>query len=208
MPESTLRRKIKAPAEIIQKEGSTMPKQIKLIHGIEFSEADKLKAEFKADGENLTLTLSAEDYPAFFQKAVQALAEPIFFFAELPAAEGEEYKTYYLDNCTLPVIKAILKRYGGILYSDGVLRFGFGSNKGGDEVYMQEYQQLSVYSGNISAFKKIISELGYCENPDALTLWDIISEQSPISGESVECEGETAADMIDNLRELGLYQAE
>ncbi len=191
-----------------------MSKQIKLIHGIEFSGADKLKAEFRQDGESLTLTLSAEDYPAFFPKAAGALAEPLFFFAELPAEESgitggddDEYKTYYLDNCTLPVIKAILKRYGGILYSDGVLRFGFGSHKTGDEVYMQEYQQLSVYSRNISAFKKIFSELGYYENPNALTLWDVISEDSPISGESVDCDGETAADMIDNLKELGLYEA-
>ncbi len=192
-----------------------MSKQIKLIHGIEFSGADKLKAEFRQDGESLTLALSAEDYPAFFPKAAGALAEPLFFFAELPSGESgitggdaaDEYKTYYLDNCTLPVIKAILKRYGGILYSDGVLRFGFGSHKTGDEVYMQEYQQLSVYSRNISAFKKIFSELGYSENPAALTLWDIISEKSPISGESVDCDGETAADMIDNLKELGLYEA-
>lgn len=189
-----------------------MSKQIKLIHGIEFSEADKLKAEFKQDGDSLVLTLSAEDYSAFFPKAAGALSEPLFFFAELPAEESGdasgEYKTYYLDNCTLPVIRAILKRYGGILYSDGVLRFGFGSHKSGDEVYMQEYQQLSVYSQNIGTFKKILSDMGYSENPAALTLWDIISEDSPISGESVECDGETAADMIDNLRELGLYEAE
>lgn len=189
-----------------------MTKQIKLIHGIEFTGADKLEPKFKSDGESLTLTLSAEDYSAFFPKAAGALAEPLFFFAELPDEEsgkdGEKYKTYYLDNCTLPVIKAILKRYGGILYSDGVLRFGFGSHKTDDEVYMQEYQQLSIYSHNISAFKKILSGLGYSEDPSALTLWDIISEGSPISGESVECDGETAADMIDNLRELGLYQAE
>lgn len=193
-----------------------MSKQIKLIHGIEFTGADKLKAEFKADGESLTLTLSAEDYSAFFQKASAALAEPLFFFAELPTDENgafgnnqdDEYKTYYLDNCTLPVIRAILKRYGGILYSDGVIRFGFGSHKTGDEVYMQEYQQLSVYSQNISAFIKIISSLGYAENAAASTLWDVISEDDPISGESVEFNGETAADMIDNLRELGLYQAE
>lgn len=188
-----------------------MSKQIKLIHGIEFSGADKLKAEFRQDGESLVLTLSAEDYSAFFLKASGALAEPLFFFAELPTEESGnaagEYKTYYLDNCTLPVIKAILKRYGGVLYSDGVIRFGFGSHKTGDEVYMQEYQQLSVYSRNISAFKKIVSELGYSENQNAITLWDIISEENPISGESVECDGETAADMIDNLKELGLYEA-
>lgn len=189
-----------------------MSKQIKLIHGIEFSGADKLKAEFKTDGKSLTTTLSAEDYSAFFPKAAGALLEPLFFFAELPAEESgkdsDEYKTYYLDNCTLPVIRAILKRYGGILYSDGVLRFGFGSHKTDDEVYMQEYQQLSIYSHNISAFRNILSELGYSENPAASTLWDIISEDDPISGESVEFDGKTAADMIDNLRELGLYQAE
>lgn len=197
---------------------SKQAKPIRLIHGVDFSKSADLKPEFRVSREGdsaaLTLTLSADDYSAFFPKAAEAFAEPLFFFAELPDEEGGiigddagGYKTYYLDNCTLPVIKAILKRYGGILYSDGVLRFGFGSHKTGDEVYMREYQQLSIYSHNISAFKKILSELGYSENPSALTVWDVISEGSPISGVSVECDGETAADMIENLKEVGMYPA-
>lgn len=184
-----------------------MSKQIKLIHGIEFSGAQALKPEFRVDGGSIVLTLSAEDYPEFFQKAVSLLLEPIFFFAELPDAEGEEYETYYLDNCTLPVIKAIIKRYSGILYSDGVLRFGFGSHKTEDEIYMQEYQQLRIYARDAKPFKSLLSSLGYSESPSAKTLWDLISEKCPISGESVECDGVTAADMIENLKDAGLYRA-
>ncbi len=177
--------------------------EIKLIAGVSVN-ADSVRKEYKTCDGWLTLTLSAEDYRSFFRQAVDKLTEPMFFFIEVPDGDSEEYLTYYL-NCTVPVAKAILKRYGGILFSDGVIRFGFGS-EAGDEIYMQEFQHLEIYSTSLSKFEPIVKSLGYKNNPEAKTIWDVLSDDNPGMRECVEVDDESFEDIIENLAEVGLYQ--
>ncbi len=181
---------------------------IRLIHGVSVKDIKMIGRQYRLLGGTLELTLSAEDYGSFFDKAVGMLKEPVFFFIETPKSpDSEEYETYYLDNCTLPVAKAILKRYSGILYSDGVIRFGFGSHISGDEIYMQEYQLVRIYSDMIPGYEKIVRELGYERNDGTKTIWDVLSDKNVGERESVECDDETYADIIENLSELGMYMA-
>lgn len=181
-------------------------KDFRLIHGIAIKDTSKIKREYKLDGNSITLPLSADDYSAFFKSAVAALKEPVFFFIEAPEGDSDEYSTYYLDNCTLSVAKAILKRYGGILYSDGIIRFGFGSHITEDEIYMEELQHLSIYTQSTKRFEDILKKLGYEKSSSAVTLWDIIDENNPAERECVEFEDEGYPDIIENLTELGLYK--
>ncbi len=178
--------------------------EIKLIAGVSVN-ADSIKKEYKIADGRLTLTLSAEDYKNFFKQAVSKFTEPMFFFIEVPKEDSEdEYDSYYL-NCTVPVAKAILKRYGGILFSDGIIRFGFGS-EAGDEIYMQEFQRLDIYSNSLSKFEAIVKSLGYKNNPEATTIWDVLSDSNPGMRECVEVDDEGFEDIIENLTEVGLYQ--
>lgn len=179
--------------------------EIKLIAGVSVN-ADSVKKEYKIEDHRLTLTLSAEDYKSFWSRAVAKFSEPMFFFIEVPDGDSDEYLTYYL-NCTVPVAKAILKRYGGILFSDGVIKFGFGSNCG-DELYMQEFQRLDIYSNSLSKFEPIVKSLGYKNNPESITIWDVLSDNNPGMRECVECDDEGFEDLIENLSEVGLYLSE
>ena len=180
----------------------------KLIPGVEIPNTSGVKREYAQSGSNITLNLSAGDYAKFFKSAVDLLSEPVFFFIEIPNEEGEGYETYYLDNCTTPVAKAILKRYGGILFSDGVIRFGFGSHTTEEEIFMQEYQLLSIYSGTPHKFTQLIEKLGYTKTKQLTTTWDILNDENIGKCESVDFEDESYLDIIENLEELGLYKAE
>lgn len=182
-----------------------MPK-FSLIQGVSIKNYSDIQCEYRLSDENIICSLSSADYKSFFMQAVSGLKEPVFFFIEIPEDDSDEYSTYYLDNCTVPVAKAILKRYGDILFSDGIIRFGFGSHSSEDEIYMQDWQQLSVYSKNLSPFEEILRKLGYKRNDSALTLWDIMSEENPGMRECVECEDEGYPEIIENLTALGLYK--
>ncbi|MCD7733107.1 MAG: hypothetical protein LUH56_06675 [Oscillospiraceae bacterium] len=176
--------------------------EIKLIAGVSVG-ADSVRKEYKIEDGRLTLTLSAEDYKSFFRQAIAKFTEPMFFFIEVPDGDSDEYLTYYL-NCTVPVAKAILKRYGGILFSDGVIKFGFGS-EAGDEIYMQEFQRLDIYSNSLSKFEAIVKSLGYKNNPEATTIWDVLSDDNPGMRECVEVDDESFEDIVENLKDVGLY---
>lgn len=184
--------------------GHSLP-DFELIPGVYIASTDGVERSYRAEEGRIVLALSSKSYQKLFPAAVKCLNEPLFFFLEVPS--GEDFELYYLDNCTLPVILAILKRYSGILYSDGVIRFGFGSHITGDELYMREYQRLEIYSQKgLDNYKKILDGLGYRHDPGTKTLWDIISEDNPISGESVECDDESFKDIIENLAPEGMYK--
>ena len=165
--------------------------------------------------ENLVLSLSADKLREFTDKALKLLKAPVFFFAEIPCTESEEKElggglhrnVYYLDNCTCEVCQAILKRYGDLLFSDGLIQFGFGSHIDNSEIYLQKYQVISIYSPDISPFEKLTEQLDIKKSEDFKTLWSVIGKENPGECFLVEANGETIYDMIENLTEAGLYKA-
>lgn len=176
----------------------------KLIAGVYIPDTSALKKEYRLKKTGITLSLSAEDYRRFFSEALKLLSEPVFFFLEIPS-DDDSMRTYYLDNCTGSVAQAILKRYGGILFADGVIRFGFGSHRTSDEIYMQEYQTLSIYSKEIRRYEELLSNIGYAKNDSAVLTWDILSEKNPGECVNVESDDEGYPEMVNNLIDVGMY---
>ena len=178
-----------------------------LIAGVSIPDVSAVKKEYRLKKSKLIFSLSAEDYSAFFSSAVKLIKETLCFFAEIPS-DNDSVRTYYLDNCTEPVAQAILKRYGGILYADGVIKFGFCSHSADDEIYMQEYQTAAVCSERIGEFEKLLISLGYKRNDKAILTWDVLSESNAGECVNVDVEGEGYPDMINNLIDIGMYPAE
>ncbi len=178
----------------------------KLIAGVSIPDTSLVKKEYRLAKGKITLSLSAEDYSKFFREGVKALAAPMFFFVEIP--DSDDYnRLYYLDNCTPEVIQAILKTYGHILYADGVIKFGFGSHSQEQEIYMQDYQTVSIFSEDLLPYQKLLGALGYTENKSAKLTWDVISESNPGECTCIEADEESYVDMINNLIDVGMYTA-
>ncbi len=181
--------------------------EFRLIAGISIPDTSRITREYKISRGRIYFTISAQDYQGFFAAAVKKLKEPVFFFVEIPDDNGE-YRLYYLDNCTEPVAQAILKRYSGILYGDGVIRYGFGSHDEDDEIYMQEYQTLSIYSKDLSKYEEVLASLGYKKSKDCVLSWDVIDNDNVGECINVEADDESYIDMINNLIDVGMYPAQ
>lgn len=177
-----------------------------LIAGISIPDTEKLKKEYKVSRDRIYFTISAEDYQGFFQKCVKLLPEAVFFFLEIPD-DNDDFRLYYLDNCTQSVAQAILKRYSGILFSDGVIKYGFGSHTIDDEIYMMEYQTVSICSKDLSKYESVLSELGYQKNKNAVLSWDILNKDNVGECCNVESDDESYIDMVNNLIDVGMYPA-
>ncbi len=176
----------------------------RLISGVSVQDVSGVTKSYRPGKKKLLFSLSAEDYPKFFTESVKKLSEPVFFFIEIPG-DNDGYLTYYLDNCTASVALAILKRYGGILYNDGVIRWGFGSHSSDDEIYMQEYQTAAIYSENLLPYKKVLESLGYLPDSGAVTVWDVISGKNPGECVNVESDDETYIELVNNLIDIGMH---
>lgn len=181
----------------------------RLTEGVCAKVNDKLISAYCETENGFDALLSAELIEPFVTRAIELLDEPAFFFLELPKNADEEdienYDIYYLDNCTLPVIRAIMKRYGELLVQDGISRFGFGAHDSGVEIYLQSYQQVSIYYPEKTKAADIFEELGAAKTDKLVTLWDDFSQEDPGISVRVELNGESVFDIPENLKSAGMY---
>lgn len=189
-----------------------------LKQGVYLENYENLSQNYVIEGENITASISSENSEIVCESVVSKLTVPVFFFLEIPLTEEEEksqadkeklhYNLYYLDNCTIEVALAIIKRYAAILFNDGLIRWGFGSHENGDEIYFREYQVVSMYLPDCrlrGAAEKLLQSKGIIKQKELQSLWDFISERNPGKLISVESDGENAYDIIENLSDEGMY---
>ncbi|MBO5447864.1 MAG: hypothetical protein J5994_00925 [Ruminococcus sp.] len=195
-----------------------MGTEFRLCQGVDAENLQGIRSAYCLCDNRISAVLSAELLLPAAEKAVKLLKAPLFFFLELPCTEQEEkklrksnsdplhYNVYYLDGCTADVAAAILKRYGELLVSDGISRFGFGSHETGEEIYFLYYQEVCVY-GDPSRYEGIFKDLGASRENKLVTLWDNFSQETPGSRICVEVDGETVYDIRENLEPEGMYLA-
>lgn len=179
-----------------------------LCQGVSTPDAEGLKSGYKQEGDSFTGLVSAELMAQLAEGFIALADEPVFFLLELPREDSEEYDVYYLDNCTKEVARAIMKRYGELLVQDGLSRFGFGSNKSGEELYFMDYQEFMLYTPKREKAKKLLEKLGIARTEKPCSMWDSFTEERQGSLSAVELEGETVFDIPEALEEAGMYLAE
>lgn len=179
-----------------------------LCQGVSAAGYEELNSSFKAVGEDISGLLSAELIADCALGFIDIIEEPVFFFLELPVEESDDYELYYLDNCTKEVARAVMERYGQLLVNDGISRFGFGSNKTGEEVYFTDYQEFTMYTKKTKQAAAMLKKLGLTETEKPDSIWDILSDENEGSLSAVELEGETVFDIPEALEDAGMYKAQ
>ena len=183
-----------------------------LIAGVEVELPEGFESAYEENEDGFEAVVSAEKIKPLVNSFIGLLEEPVFFFLELPKNIDDEqdggYDIYYLDNCTLPVAKAIMKRYGDLLVQDGISRFGFGSHTSNYEVYVMDYQQISLYYPEKKKVQALLDGLGVKKTDKLKTMWEGFSEETPGMSIRIELNNENVFDIPENLRSEGMYKAQ
>lgn len=164
---------------------------------------EKLSEQYFLDGDTLTCNLSFEKLSDFVHSFYAALDEPLFL-AIHPDAESEE--VWYLDGMTKKQLTMILDGYGELLLQDGLSAFAIGSLKTNEELFVQKYKILSIYSPQITRFTALLDYFGVKRTDNLITAWDTFSEEHPGAAERLEIAGETVPDAIRELQKIGMYK--
>lgn len=164
---------------------------------------DQLREQYQIDGNNLTCNLSFEKLSDFIHSYYASLTEPLFL-AIHPDAEQEE--VWYLDGMTKRQLTMILDGYGELLLQDGLSAFAIGSLATEDELFVQKYKVLSLYSPDIRRVEKLMARFEVPRTDKLVTAWDTFSEAHPGSAQRLEIAGMTVPDMITDLQKIGMYK--
>lgn len=186
-----------------------MSENFTLAQGNQLTCIDGVHEAYHIKDKNILCNISYENLNDSLVMLIKQLSGSLFFFMEIPSdkidASQDSKDVYYLDNCTPDVIFAILKRYEDILLNDGIMEFGFGSLQENEEICIKEYKVISIYSENIEKYSKCLDKLKFPKEDTIVTVWDLFSETNTGSCTIVECEGEDYFDIIENLKEVGMY---
>lgn len=171
--------------------------------GVRIPFPEQLSEQYQQEGDNLTANLSFEKLPDFVRSFYAELQEPLFL-AIHPDAEKDE--VWYLDNMTKKQLTMILDGYGELLYQDGLSAFAIGSLATEEELFVQKYKVLSIYSPKPARLIKLLERYGVSRTDHLVTAWDTFSQEHPGEARRLEVAGQTVPDAIKELQKIGMYK--
>ena len=194
---------------------------LNLVKGHQVSLVESLFESFtKLTEHHLTANVHAEKILEVFQHFIVMHDEPLFFILELPVSIDREKviakniikeshkDVYYIDGCSREECLALLIRYGDLLINDGLSQFGFGGHQSHDEIMLDSYNVVTIYSEELSKFNDFFEPHNIQFVEELVTAWKTFSKTSPGISELYESNGKTVYDLPEELAEWGIYLAE
>ena len=194
---------------------------LNLVKGHQVSLVENLFESFtKLTEHHLMANVHSEKILEVFQHFIAIHDEPLFFILELPVSIDREKvvakniikeshkDVYYIDGCSREECLALLIRYGDLLINDGLSKFGFGGHKSHDEIMLDSYNVVTIYSKELSKFNDFFEPHNIQFVEELVTAWKTFSKTSPGISEIYESNGKTVYDLPTELAEWGIYLAE
>lgn len=196
------------------------------IKGAKIRESIVLKEEYEINGNWIYANISAENIRKIIDKFVEIEKGNRFcLFIEIPAniadenvigmdnegfyqLESKHMDVYYLDNITDEYVIYLLDEFGDILINDGLSYFGILSQSG-REIGKYKYNVIKAYTrDDLLPLIKVFDSFDLPETDNLVTAWDYFSQDSPGESELYKKDGKTIYDVVDDLKEIGLYKYE
>ena len=194
---------------------------LNLVKGHQVSLVENLFESFtKLTEHHLMANVHAEKILEVVQHFIAIHDEPLFFILELPVSIDREKviakniikeshkDVYYIDGCSREECLALLIRYGDLLVNDGLSKFGFGGHKSHDEIMLDSYNVVTIYSKELSKFNDFFEPHNIQFVEELVTAWKTFSKTSPGISEIYESNGKTVYDLPVELAEWGIYLVE
>lgn len=177
---------------------------------------EKLREEFEVCENLIIANVGTDKFKKLLLDFICIHNEPEFFILEIPAnlqnddpQNGAFYKdVYYIDGCSNEEAQAILDRVGELLFNDGVVQFGFGCHESQDEIMIEKYNVVVVYSKQINNYISFFEKNGICRTETIITAWDTFSRENYGTSRACEVNGERIYDIPKIFSDWGIYLAE
>lgn len=133
----------------------------------------------------------------------------IFVVLVAPGIVEEIHKDiYYINGCSQEECLVLLKRYGELLINDGMNRFGFGCHESQDEIMLDKYNVVTIYSQQLPKYNEFLEAHGIEKVENLITVWNTFSDDTPGQAERYDYKGKLVYDLPEELKDWGMYLAD
>lgn len=194
---------------------------LQMCKGYQISFADKLETGFELVNENMIMAnVNVDEIESVIQHFIVMHEEPIFFILELPADLDDERpvspgiletthkNVYYIDGCSQEEALTIMIRVGELLIQDGLVRFGFGCHESQDELMVDKYNVITIWSQNIDDYDDFFEPHDIPKVQELKSVWDYFSEENPGICNRYDVDGKCIYDIPELFKDWGIYLAE
>lgn len=198
-----------------------------LIKGAKINENIALKEEYEINGNWIYANISAENIRRIINQFIEIENTELFcLFIEIPANMTDENvirKTedgycvtekmhkdiYYLDDISAKDLNELLNVFEDILINDGLSSFGVLSQKG-NEIGKYKYNVMGAYSDgeDLSPIIEAFYNVKIPRTDKLVTAWDYFTQDNPGESELYKKDGKTIYDVVETLKEVGMYKYE
>lgn len=188
--------------------------------GVKIPFPDKIEEKYSLSENRIVLNISFEKLEPLIEEFLIDLSEPLFLFIHRPLKENEEKELrkndfdsfhseiLYLDGQTKKQIIEIMSQFGEVLLNDGISSFGIASHETEDEIFVQKYKIVGIYSKDIEKYTQLMDKYGIGKTEKLLTAWDTFSQEHPSRCSRVVIDNKDIDDVVKALKEKGMYPAE
>lgn len=144
----------------------------------------------------------------------------VFLFLEIPSHIDTETEiepgvvdcfhsdVFYLDGFTKENAKHFLDQFGELFIHDGMCIFGFGAHAGGNEIKLGQYNVVSIYTKTPNRYEEFFEKHDISEVENLITAWEYFTHETAGECFRYEYRGKDIYDIVDYLKDYGLYFAE
>ena len=186
--------------------------------GVTIPFPERIQEQFQVyEGQSIQANISFEKLKPLITEFYQSIPEPLFFVLQIPLSIQEErqlghdrilhQEVCYLDGQTRDQIDYILNLYGQILLEDGISQFAIASHSNDEEIFIQKYKSVSLYSPSPRRFIPLLQRYGLTETDHLFTVWDTFSQETPGECRRISIEGFDAYGISECLKKKGMYRA-
>lgn len=118
------------------------------------------------------------------------------------------WDVFYFDSISLTSFRSMFERYSRIFVHCGGTNFGFGSGQGTDEVFVAKYKIVVIYADEPQKYIDALEELRIPKRSELKTVWFNFTEDTPGHASVITVEGKTIHEVVEELKEEGLYFSE
>ena len=195
---------------------------LNMVKGFKVFSPEKLNEGYEITSEmSIMANVNAEKILDIFEHfIVMHDYERLFFILELTVTCDREKEVkpgivedlhndvYYIDGCTAEQAIVLMERYGELLINDGICKFGFGCHESQDEIMLDKYNVVTIYSRNLTAFNDFFEAHEIEKTDHLITAWDTFTRETPGQSRRYDYNGKNVFDLPEELKEWGIYLAE
>ena len=192
---------------------------IRTAEGVQIPFPERIHEKYIIKKDFIRFNISFEKLEPLFRDFLDGLTEPVFFIVQIPLNQKEEViirkpdeksnhsEVLYLDGQTKEQITGILDAYGQLLFNDGMSRFGVASHATGDEIFIQKYKIVDIYSKTIDRYVFLLNKYHIEKTLNLITPWDTFSHEHYGECRRIKVNNMDVYDVAEKLKEQSLYRA-